>query len=261
MKRATAPLAVLALLALPVPAQVPLVTASLLNGWQTENGTQMTGLRLQLQPGWKTYWRAPGDAGIPPSFDWSASDNVASVLVHWPAPHVFAQSGIRSIGYSGDVVLPVEVTPRDPARPVRLVGQVDIGVCRDVCVPVMLRLDAQVAAPGAADPAIKAALAARPAVARTESVSCGVEPISDGLRVQAEMTLPSTGGDEVVVIEPGEPGVWVSESAVARDGNRLVAVAEMVGPTGVPFALDRSAIRITVLGDRQVVEISGCPGG
>ena len=250
--------------ATPAEAEDALIRAELLNGWQTTTGTQMTGLHLQLAPGWKTYWRAPGDAGIPPVFDWSGSTNVQSARIHWPTPHVFTTNGLRSIGYKGDVVLPVELTPRDPARPMRLVGRVDLGVCSDICVPASVQVNAALTAPGAPDAAIKTALAARPvtgAKAGLTSATCTVEPIRDGLRVQAELVLPSTGGAEVVVIEGGAPDIWVSESEVTRDGARLFASADLVAPTGKPFALDRSALVLTVLGTRRAVEVRGCSGG
>ena len=73
------------------------------------------------------------------------------------------------------------------------------------------------------------------------------------------MDLPASGTHEVVVMEPGQPSVWVSEPVTSRAGGRLTATSEMVGPTGTPFALDRSAMTLTVLGDRGAVEIRGCP--
>ena len=60
------------------------VSASVLTGWRMENGHHMAALRITLAPGWKTYWRAPGEAGIPPRFDWTGSDNLSAVTVHWP---------------------------------------------------------------------------------------------------------------------------------------------------------------------------------
>lgn len=243
-------------------AETPLVQASVLPGWKTESRTQMSGLRLQLADGWKTYWRAPGDAGIPPRFDWSGSDNVRSVQVIWPTPHVFTRDGLTSIGYSGDVVLPLEITPKDPSRPMRLRASVDLGVCRDICVPAMLRLDAVVEGPGAPDTAIRAALGDQPVSGRRAGVvahRCKVEPLRDGLRVTAEIEMPSAGGNETVVFEPGDPSVWVDEASVTRDGEMLVAVTEMVGPSSAPFALDRGDIRITVLGQARAVDIRGCP--
>ena len=86
-----------------------LVRAEILPGWQDGEGRHVAGLRLTMAPGWKTYWRAPGDAGIPPEFDWTGSHGVAGVEVRWPVPQVFDQSGMQSIGYHDEVVLPLEI--------------------------------------------------------------------------------------------------------------------------------------------------------
>lgn len=248
-------------LAGPAAAQTDLVSGSLRAGWQTEAGTRMAAIQLTLAPGWKTYWRAPGDAGIPPAFDWSRSDNLGSVTIHWPRPEVFNINGMTTIGYADQVILPVELRPRDPSRPMTVSADIDLGVCRDICVPATLRLSADLAAPGGPDAMIRAALDARPLPARAAGltgIACRVEPEADGLRIEARIDLPATGGAETVVFEAG-PGVWVDESRVTRDGNRLTAVTEMVGPSGGAFALDRSAVTVTVLGRDRAVEISGCP--
>lgn len=261
----------LALAATGVDAQTPdgagVIGGAILDGWQMADGRRMAGVALQLAPGWKTYWRSPGDAGIPPQFDWSGSRNLAGVEVHWPAPEVFHTNGMQSVGYTGDVVLPLEVVPADPGRPVALRLEMELGVCEDICVPATLLLEADLG-PAAGDPqgqagrAVSRGLAARPAsgaAAGVGSVACEIAPIADGLRVTARMDLPRQGGAEVVVIEPGAPEIWVAESVVVRQGPTLQAVTEMVGPSGAPFALDRSAMRITVLGSGGAAEIVGCP--
>ncbi|MCX8508161.1 MAG: protein-disulfide reductase DsbD family protein, partial [Rhodobacteraceae bacterium] len=72
----SAVLALAAPLAQAQPVPDNLLKAEILPGWRTESGSQMAALRLTMAPGWKTYWRAPGDAGIPPRFDWTGSANL-----------------------------------------------------------------------------------------------------------------------------------------------------------------------------------------
>ena len=93
------------------------------------------GIVLRLKPGWITYWRTPGDAGIPPRFDFSESENAAEVTVLWPAPRRIDKGGVMSIGYDRDVIFPLRVKPRDPARPVLLRLTADYGVCEKLCMP------------------------------------------------------------------------------------------------------------------------------
>lgn len=236
--------------------------ASILPGWRSESGTRMAAFSLTLASGWKTYWRAPGDSGIPPRFDWSGSRNVASVQIHWPRPEIFAVNGMQQIGYHDQLVLPIEITPRDPALPVHLKAQIALGVCKDICVPASLSLSAALAGAGAPDKAIHTALKARPqsaAEAGLVSIACDVAPIADGLALRARIGLPDQGGPEMVVFETADATVWVAPSTTSRDGSVLTARSEMVATTGAPFALDRSGVIVTVLGRTRAVEIRGCP--
>lgn len=237
-----------------------IVRAEVLPGWRTRDGTRMAALHLTLAPGWKTYWRAPGDAGIPPAFDWSGSGNLAGVTIHWPTPHVFETAGLRTVGYKGDVVLPMEFRPREAGQPMRVSGRVDLGVCETICMPASLRFDAVLEGAGASDGAIQAALADRPvpgSKAGVGAVSCSFRPIEDGLRLKASIEIPKLG-DEVAIVEAGDPEVWVSEAEVARNGRRLDVEADLVPPFGRGLVVDRSALRFTVIGRSQAVDIRGC---
>ena len=126
------------------------------------------GIELRLKPGWKTYWRVPGESGIPPLFAWSGSRNVTAVAVVWPRPRRFAVAGMQSYGYAGRVVFPVRVALARPSRPMSLHLDIRYAVCRDVCVPeqahLVLDLGPGRAAitPAAADIATFAAAAPQP---------------------------------------------------------------------------------------------------
>lgn len=250
----------------PAMAELPaeIAAAEIVGGWSDAPGRHVAALRITLAPGWKTYWRAPGDAGIPPAFDWSSSRNVAAVTPVWPVPHVFWQNGMRSVGYAGEVVLPLVVAATAPGAPMRLSGRIEIGVCEDVCVPVSFDLSRDLPSPGAPDAAIARAIAMQPVgaeAAGVRSVTCAIAPIPDGVRIEARIAMPRLGTDEAAVFELPDPTVWISEAATRRDGGTLVATAEMVPPSGRPFTVDRSGVRITVLSDAQGVDIRGCTGG
>lgn len=231
-------------------------------GWQMENGHYMAAVDMALTPGWKTYWRAPGEAGIPPEFDWSGSENLAAVAIHWPSPAVFHANGLQTVGYHDGLVLPLEIVPKDPARPVQLRLQIALGVCKDICMPAELRLSADLQGQGAPDPAIRKALAQAPETGREaglQAIACDVAPITDGLRLTARIDMPPRSAEEVVIFEAGDPGIWVSESASQRQGGTLIASADLVPPSRGAFALDRSDLRVTILGSARAVEIIGCP--
>ena len=237
------------------------VELKVLSGWRTGNGTHMVGLRLRLAPGWKTYWRAPGDGGIPPRFDWQGSQNVATAAFHWPVPEVFNQNGMRSIGYTNILVLPVELSLGDSSEPAHMRGRVQIGVCEHICVPVLLDFDAVLPVGGRRDPAIVAALLDRPMTedeADVGVVTCAIDPTTDGLRLTIRVDMAQTGGNEAVVIEAGDQQVWVSQPQTWREGNTLFARSDMIHVNGGGFALNRSNVRITVLAGGKAVDIHGC---
>jgi DsbC/DsbD-like thiol-disulfide interchange protein len=95
------------------------------------------GIALQLDPGWKTYWRTSGDSGVPPRFDFSKSDNVEAVTVLWPAPTKFDDgAGGFSLGYHNQVVLPLRIVPKSTDKPVTLRANINYAVCEKICIPV-----------------------------------------------------------------------------------------------------------------------------
>lgn len=243
---------------LPAPPPPPgLESAQLLSGWQRADGVRMAGLEIDLAPGWKTYWRAPGDAGIPPQIDFTGSQNVASAVLHWPAPEIFTSAGMRTVGYHGGILLPVEITPQDPAKPVALKAQAVIGICDRICVPVTLHLEADLSGKGAPDARIEQALALEPKPIDAKT-TCTTEPVRDGVKVIARIDLPPAIGPEETLLELTSRPVWVSEAESHREGDQLVTSADFVPPEAKPFDLDPKDVRITVLSDRGPVEIEGC---
>jgi DsbC/DsbD-like thiol-disulfide interchange protein len=238
-----------------------IVHVEVIDGGLAHDGAQIGALRIILADGWKTYWRAPGDAGIPPLFDFSASRNLSDAEIVWPTPQVFEQSGMTTIGYEQEVILPLRIAVIEPGVAVQLSGRVELGVCQDVCIPATLRFDGMISATSKPNPAIVAALASKPysaAEANVRSVSCQIGVNSNGVTVTATIKMPSAGGQETVVFEPGIADVWASQAEVYRDGAVLTASADLMHASGGPFGMDRSRLRITVLGRAHAVDIMGC---
>lgn len=136
---------------MPVPA-----VAAAASAWQTSDHADLRlvsalqatggaetirlGLEFRLAPGWKIYWRSPGDAGYPPRITWLERANLAAASIRWPAPHRFSVLGLETMGYDGTVVLPVEARVEQPGQPLVLVAQVDYLACSEICVPHEARL-------------------------------------------------------------------------------------------------------------------------
>lgn len=238
------------------------VEVTFLEGWRISGDRHMAGIRIDLAPGWKTYWRAPGEGGVPTQLRLTEVEGITGLAIHWPSPEVFQSNGMRSIGYLGDVVLPVELV-LDGSGSYSLDGHLDFGVCQDICMPVSLSLSGTFTSDGTRDPLIGAALSDRPlsaAEAGAGAVRCTVEPISDGLRVQVSADLASTGYDETMVVEHSDPTIWVSDAATRRVGDQVFGTVDVVPQDHGPFALSRSDLRITVIGTRVAVDLGGCTG-
>src|SRR5205085_7245804 len=99
------------------------------------------GVELKLATGWKTYWRYPGDSGVPPRFDFARSENVKSVTVKWPAPQRFSDESGVSIGYKDQVVFPLEVVPQDAAKTTVLRLDLDYAICEKLCMPATAKAE------------------------------------------------------------------------------------------------------------------------
>lgn len=236
---------------------------TLLPGWQAEDGSFVAAVRVDLAPGWKTYWREPGAAGIAPQFDWSGSRNVANARVIWPTPEVFDDASGRTIGFAHQMTVPVIITPANPAEPVSLSLTADYGVCKDICVPAhgtaltdILRdaLDNQAA--------ILTALESAPRSATQvgiSGVSCHVAPQGEDFSLRVEIAFADAPQDASdVIVELGNTDTWVAETSHHAAGNTLTVDAEIMYFGTAPYQLDHKALRLTVLDAEGAIDIRGC---
>jgi DsbC/DsbD-like thiol-disulfide interchange protein len=250
-------------LAAPLAAQIPaeIVSLEVLPGWRPAEGRHLAALHLRLAPGWKTYWRDPGEVGLAPLFDFAGSEGVSAAAPVWPVPEVFNQGSYRFFGYAEAVTIPLDLAVG--SGPARLAGTAEIGVCRDVCVPVTLAFAADLPAGGAPDPRIAAALTDRPLSAEEAGAAavCAVRPAGEALDLTLRLTLAPLGPEEAVAVETADPALRLTPAVARREGDTLIARLSAEAVAGGPAALDRSALTITVLAGGHAVEISGCGPG
>lgn len=205
------------------------------------DGSLLLGLEFRMAPGWKIYWRAPGDAGYPPAVDWRDSENLAETKILWPAPHRFTLFGIDTIGYSETVVLPIRAKLVRAGAATHLAASVDYLTCSQICVPYQTNLALNLP-PGAGQSSFAAL------VSRYLAQVPG-DGSKNGLAVQSAS------------IEPGrKPGLLLE----IRSAQPLAAPDVFVeGPSGIGFgkpvvlpSSDRSAtmLRLLVEGDLGAAE-------
>lgn len=253
----TAALFTLALPALASP-HADKVQTRILQGWAEPDGTRMAAIEIRLAEGWHTYWRAPGDAGIPPQLGWQGSRNLKEVTFHWPRPKVYESDGIRSIIYRDRLVLPMELSPGRAGKPILLKATLDIGVCKDICMPLQINLSETIAPDSRANVAdIRTALASVPQES-ARNIRCRAQAGTRGLLLTLTADAPSLGAPEEAAVETGDPLLWATDPEVSRAGQTLTLTTELVHAVSKTFALNRSGLRFTLIGSQAAVDIQGC---
>src|SRR5258707_2493999 len=104
------------------------------------DSTLEAGLEFRFAKGWHGYWRTPGDAGIPPTVDWSASENISGAEISWPAPHRLVIEELQNSVYETDVVRPVKLHLKQAQTSVRVKASIEYAACSEICVPLQAEL-------------------------------------------------------------------------------------------------------------------------
>lgn len=257
--------------ATPVQAQITakslddVVRVSFLSGWREAPRRHIAAVAFDLAPGWKTYWRSPGDGGLPTQLDWTGSENLSATSISWPHPTVFRDGGLRSIGYIDQLILPVIITSQQPGE-IAVNLQLRFGVCEDICIPVQVEIDriltTDITSP---DPLIT--LARDKKVVRTRDfgiteISCTLRQLDDAHELNIDFQSPQLPGEgENLVIEATDPGIWVSEPNFSRDGTDISASTVMYLDAVEDNAIRLSEMRFTLISTEFYAEQIGCQPG
>ena len=241
-----------------------LVSAKITDGWIEKDQKLIFGLKIDLNKNWKTYWRLPGNAGLKPLFTFDKSENVFAAKIMWPSPIIFGEENLSSIGYKDSVLLPLEVTPIDTSKPIKLEIQADIGLCEDVCIPVTLNVS-YFATPGQNQEnyEILGAILSEP----IKSDDIGFQPpqciIKNGELIMGfnEKNV-KTGIEniELFVIEVGSSVFYVNSKKAYVFDDRITVSTKNSVETELPGVISRETVKTTIIGSNQSLEFVGCSG-
>lgn len=228
------------------PVQLSLIAA----------GPLQAGLEVRLQPGWKFYWRSPGEGGVPPRFDWSASQNLAAVDIAWPAPRRISIGNADLHGYTGEVVLPIALSAADVSRPVMLDLTLEYGICKDICILREERLSRLLPPDAAIDGTTAAKLARWRAAVPVPAGAAGIRLLSHRaapgqltILLAAEQPLEKPD----LFIE-GSPEAWFGRPEVAlTDGGRQARFVIAVQPADAAASLP---LTLTVMDAGRAAELT-----
>lgn len=220
------------------------------------------GIEIRLDPGWKTYWRYPGDSGVPPTLDFAGSENVKSVTTLWPAPERFADgAGGNSIGYVGDIVLPLRITPRNTRGPSVLRVKIGYAVCGDLCVPAQADLDLVLSGKTGAEEGVLAAAEARVprrvALGASGSLAIrSVRRVTDGEHSRVVVEVMAPEGARVDLFAEGPTPDWalpLPEPTTAAPGLRRFTFDLDGLPPGVEP--DGAMLTLTAVSPTDAIEV------
>jgi len=205
------------------------------------NAPALAGVEIVLADGWKTYWRTPGDAGVPPTFDWVGSANVGAIKERYPAPVRMSEAGGEVIAYKGTVLFPIEVMPKERGKPVSLKLALEFGVCRDICVPANAKLSVDIL-PGRAGAIPREIATALDRVPRPQQGRRKGDPElkrvtvdRDGPtpRLMIEAVFAGAGNGADVFVEAPE-GIYIPlPKRLSRDAGGIVRYAADLAPDSV----------------------------
>jgi DsbC/DsbD-like thiol-disulfide interchange protein len=181
------------------------------------------GVEIRLDPGWHTYWRDPGDSGVPPTFDFAGSENVKSVTVLWPAPARFPDgAGGHFIGYKGNVIFPLRIVPKEAATGSSIYLKLAYAVCEKLCIPADANL--KLALPGMSSANERVLIAAETRVPRGVPLGAG-----NILAIRSAHREGSGGHDRVVVDVAAPDGVPVDLFAEGPTPDWSLPLPELIG--------------------------------
>jgi DsbC/DsbD-like thiol-disulfide interchange protein len=221
------------------------------------------GIEIRLAPGWHTYWRYPGDAGVPPRFDFAGSQNVKAVDVRWPAPQRLPEEAVTVIGYTGNVILPLTIVPQDRAKPVILRLKLDYAVCEKLCIPAEGKAELMLGGgPSSQDAALLAAEARVPKkIALGEDAALAIKSVrrEDGSprpRVVVDVAAPA--GAAVALFAEGPTPEWAlpvpAAVAGAPAGIQRFAFELDGAPSGQGY--DGIVITLTASAGNSAIEVA-----
>lgn len=220
------------------------------------------GVHVRMEEGWKTYWRSPGNGGVPPTFDWSMSVNVFEARIEWPLPEKLVQFGMTTYGYSDEIVFPLQVSVVDSSQSVQLRLVFGYAVCREVCVPVSADLTLNIPAIGG-EPNMafsdlidrfRARVPQEPTLA-----GMSVERVMMSADIARSLEITVRAGEPLVdphIILEGPPGIAFGQPSarLMTGGHRAVIILDVEGREEARLGLGGSLVTVTLIDQGRAIE-------
>lgn len=218
------------------------------------------GLEIELEKGWKTYWRSPGASGLPPQLDFGASTNIAKTHMHFPVPVTFGEGHNLSVGYDRSVTFPIQIEPLFANRPVQIAVNGLIGICAEVCIPVQFNLVLNEDGKGMSTRDVASSLnRAHSSLAKEPSDNFHINKLVYGNKnLEIVATVPAGTRSSTVLVEG--PASWYLTPASAQTIDGTTARFE-VGLQDLPMDADplNTELKLTLISDGAAIEADMTP--
>jgi len=217
-------------------------------------------LEIRLAQGWHMYWRMAGAGGLPPVFDWSASENVADVVISWPIPRRYTFMDMESFGYEGTVLFPLTIKPKIIGEALTLNLKADIMVCNEICVPQTITLIASLPA-GAETEGSSAAVIARAfekLPAQKDGPALAIKSVILGPDALVAQVEANKGLQKIdLFVEAQGVSIWAPPEIIPdKDDPRkgLVRIAKPPGMDNLATALSGQSVTLTLTDGVRALE-------
>lgn len=185
-------------------------------------GNIRAALQIEPKPGWVTYWREPGNSGIPPQVTLAPESNVRLERIDYPVPKILSDGKVEDIGYDAPVTLPITFIAVEPGKPAKIEATAFIGICKDICIPFQAEFSLTLAPASQSLPeeeSILQSATALPEAPSSDFAVRGHQLSSDGKQLSLQLTVPESGSGLPQVIVTGPSGhAFFKQENGRRDG-------------------------------------------
>lgn len=236
------------------------INSYVFSGMRSPDGVHQSALVISMSPGWKTYWRHPGDSGLVPEFDFSGSENVRSIRFFWPRPEIETLDGITSLIFHDELVLPFEVMPENGADAV-LNLTVQIGLCKNICIPWDIDISALLPAAGGELPT-QFGLAMQKVIPvfdgpKNFAAKCKIKPNEGYIELDLSFAGGTLAGTPYTVIESQDPKHVIFDIA-SHAGVQHKITAKIADMDGKGLVFSRQDLQVTLLNNENALSFIGC---
>lgn len=223
-------------------------------------GTVRGALQIEPKAGWFTYWREPGDAGIPPHISFPEASGVSLKKMSYPVPQRFDNGEAREIGYDMAVSFPFELSVKDQSQSSVITASAFIGICRNICIPFKadfnLSLQADAGTSFAEAMIINDAEAKLPEAPSTDFSVTQYAVSSDGNTLHLRLQLPKDAPKKPQVIVTGPEGhVLFSDGNGTRE-DESYSLELPIGKLPKDYRMKGKRWGILVLAGKRAMETS-----